>query len=674
MGIVFKIALANVFWEYGGEDTRYFSTLEEQKAYFDNLIGGNLSPLFNFQINDSLSTVVYFKDTTGRNIIESLRCNYAIVIAYDEETNEELTRKYYFAKVYQDSNIQLRVELELDDIQTNYIQFRNQIVPCFINRATLNRWKEPEGKILEFNNNIDSPLLNTEKLPSPSKILKSRTELTFNISNNTQFSNWYKDNILGWEYYYMSHTGYKFYSFNNNVVTTDFTPDLMNQILKGSESGNENSTITSATVVFAVPIYKGSNRFIFNTGTYGNVVIDSEAIKFFRENNNNSSYFYNKKFSIKPPFNLNELVQHSSIVNNNIILDTDVISGPPTTGGVNYCRARETNFADYYCTGKTGDTLKGLVCCRYDLDLMIELDSKLQDIDFSVTELIDIEDINNLKGRERNFKFNPKLYQQSFRELNIVLGVESFTYDTLMLGNGNKTIGYTEVLTPDITKAYARFINLNGIYISDTERNFTGTVNSADNSMMYDNDKLSQMLAENKNFYLQQIWGIGVNGFKGLLQTSSQEKRSLRNLGLAETAVDTINGFVNLGLTTDNLRNAPHQLQNAMGNIYFQGKVQNLMPAIEIYDILDNDKKAIDDYLFKFGFSYGRIGNIEDFANTRKYFDYISADVDLITASISNDEKYRLKQRLKSVRFWHTDTIQYDLENYEKYLEELIDG
>lgn len=666
MGIVFKIALTNVFWEYGGEDTRYFSTLEEQKAYFDNLIGGNLSPLFNFQINDSLSTVVYFKDTTGRNIIESLRCNYAIVIAYDEETNEELTRKYYFAKVYQDSNIQLRVELDLDDIQTNYISFRHLISDCVINRCSINRWKKgvfSGGTRYYFNSNVDSDLYVDENIQEPSKRLTYREELKFKFNNQT-VSDWYNNNIIGWEYYFLNNRPYNFERLDNNN-TQEFKPRLMYQTLKETNTQDDDNKLESPLIVMATPVYKNysstdtsySNAIVIKneilvSGSTKYFVLNKNGMKKFRDLNNNSSYFYSKKFSIKPPIDFLDMIIGSDNYideNNNLIINTYGVEdgvGFTSTNGYFFNIGVNTNTTEKFNTG--------IVCLEEDKDYYLPLTfSKDLLPKFTKEEILE-------SGGDYNY--NPKLYSLRFKNLDVVIGNERFSYDILKLGLilNEPIIGYTEAITPDITKAYARFmINYDDyVYTSGTSRNFTGCVQSADYSMMFDNDKLSQMLAENKNYYLQQIYGIGSNTFSGLFNAGMKDKPIKAGAGLVSTGVDLINGVVNLTLNVDNMRNAPKDLKNVSGNVYFQGKVQSLMPAIEIYDILPTDKKSINDYMKLYGFNYGKIGHPEEFLQIYTKFDYISCEVKVISAPLSSDEKYRLKQRLKGVRFWYEDVTE----------------
>ena len=127
-----------------------------------------------------------------------------------------------------------------------------------------------------------------------------------------------------------------------------------------------------------------------------------------------------------------------------------------------------------------------------------------------------------------------------------------------------------------------------------------------------------------------------------------------------------------LALTEDNMKNAPSSIQGARGNIIMNAMQTSLGIYIEEFDILEAEKDIINDSMNLFGFIYNQIDNIKSLCNIRKYHNYIQAELDSIYGvSISNAARTDLKQRFgNGVRFWNSDCIQYDLENYEKWLEE----
>jgi len=225
---------------------------------------------------------------------------------------------------------------------------------------------------------------------------------------------------------------------------------------------------------------------------------------------------------------------------------------------------------------------------------------------------------------------------------------------------------YSEALTPDVTRSYLRIKNPSGVYIGATSENLTGLVDSADMSLMVDNDQLSQMLANNKNFYLQNVLNVGekalMGGIGGAIAGGGWGS-------LISAGVNAGMSLINVNLSIDNMRNAPKDLKNANGNAYFNMTYTEPGLYIEEYEILQNEKQIINDEMFKNGYVVNLIGKVSDYDNIRHTFNYLSANVETISAPISIEEKERLKQKLQNVRFWNTDTIDYEnAKNYERWL------
>ena len=140
-----------------------------------------------------------------------------------------------------------------------------------------------------------------------------------------------------------------------------------------------------------------------------------------------------------------------------------------------------------------------------------------------------------------------------------------------------------------------------------------------------------------------------------------------------KTAISISYDSAQFSLSLDNMKNAPESLNSLNGNSYFLYMISKLGGKFglyaELYEGISTDMKVVDDLMYRNGFNYGKIGKVSDFDNIRKIFNFISANVELITANISDKEKERLRDRLKSVRFWNQDTIDYTNENYERSLE-----
>ena len=196
----YKIGLCNVFWNRDGIDTRYFENVASQRAYFLFKVGAvnAIGPRINFNINDNISTTITYLDDSNRSIEELIACNYAVLFRANPETDEVVDVRYYYAKVSQLSGRKMRVELDLDDIQTNYFKYKNQIAPCIINRAHLNRFVKNEDNTFSFDLGLKSHLYEEEDA-SRAKRLTKRTKLKIKYTDDI-ITNWINDNVAYWVY------------------------------------------------------------------------------------------------------------------------------------------------------------------------------------------------------------------------------------------------------------------------------------------------------------------------------------------------------------------------------------------------------------------------------------------------------------------------------------------
>lgn len=304
-------------------------------------------------------------------------------------------------------------------------------------------------------------------------------------------------------------------------------------------------------------------------------------------------------------------------------------------------------------------------------------EAQFQSDEFSLSKKIEFN-TDEIVGVERDFRLNPKLLSNEFFDFNITNGTaESFTYDFQKIGVKDIQLYYTETLTPDITKAYTRLnsttLNTSGyVYYGQSYKAFIGLLYSNDNSIPYDNDALQAMLANNKNYFIQNTFNRDYGLLKGLFgagMSASQGNYIGMLAGSYTSALDYYTSKKNQDFNVDNMKQAPSEVKNVNGSVLFTNDVSEIGIYVEEYEALPQDIESANDYMFQFGFKYNRLGNIGDFDNIRYYFNYIEASINVITAPISLDEKRRLKDRFnKGVRFWNSDTIQYDMENYERML------
>lgn len=660
--IRFKIALTNVFWSEDGIDTRYFESIEAQNTYFDTLTTGLFSPVVNFYMSDNVQTTIVYKDTSGRDGSTLCKCNYAVVLKVDIDENEQetiLERRYFFAYPSQDSGSQMKVILSLDDVQTNYFAHKDKIAPCLIKRAHLNRFVEESGVAVGFDGSLGSPLFERENFQNVAKRLSSRTKLNLKMSNNDNFNKWVNDNVLGWVYVYCDHRAYTMLDSETNDVNASITlnqPDMTPQYNSGSDLENILN-------VFCFPILKSIKQMRFWNGIFGSnatayTQCNLSGYHVFRDRNNGASYIKSIKFSILPPAFLGNLTEGDGTSSCDFYIDNN---GNMNVQGNNALKYRGlTKLRCWQFSNITGNG-SGMI--------------QVQTNDSFETETFSIESLHQryflktyVKANEGdNPKLEPKFNNADYYEIRLTNERgQNFVYDLQKLNTDSFVCEYSEALTPDITRSYFRIKGTDGVYIAECSQNLTGLVDSADMSLMVDNDQLSAMLANNKNYYLQNALKIGEKTFAGAVAGGLKGGIPGAVVGGVGGAVGSV---IDMGLSIDNMQNAPHQLLNSNGNAYFNTMYSEPGLYIETYDILYNERLIIWKDWVKNGYTYNMVESISGVDNIRKRFNYIEAEVEAITAPISNLEKQRLRQRLSKIRFWNDENLNDFTKNYERWLD-----
>lgn len=623
--IQYQIALINVFWDKSDINTRYFETTEDQQAYFEELTRGKFSPLVNFNMGNNIETRVIYKDVSGRSVEELISCNYAVVQKI--ENDNVISQRYYFAQPSQDSNIQMSVILTLDDIQTNFIPYQQNIAPCLIKKACLERFIKNEDNTYKFNNTLTSKLFSSELYDLP-KISKKREKLVLKFTGDENVDNWLNENVRGWLYVFVSpEHQFKFYENNG---TTELLKTLT--LSYGGKSGSiEDTPYNSNVACICVPLTKGISKKVF----YNDLEISSVSIENFKFHNNDTSYFYSYKMSMIAPFNTNT---QCTISNGNLEIT-------------------QTGQFEIFRTSVSGDLPTGVITnITQDMNKIETYPLTLDLFNFTLDEI---------KGNHIK-KLNPKINSFNTKRLRLTTNNgDYFDYDLQKLGENELIFEYTETIQPEVTKAYCRIKTNTGLYLDPTERNYTGLIVSVDNSIPYTNNQYANFIANNKNFWQQSNLKI----FSSTIGSVAQNTKKLDIVGLLGNLVDVSSQSTQLGLTADNMVNAPDSLTRASGNVLFNIMVDELAIYVDIYEAIEQELNMFDMLTTTRGFTLNLIDNISNYVNLRKYFNYIEADVEVINAPLSPLEKQRLQQSLKSVRFWNTDTIDYTLENYERSLD-----
>lgn len=640
----YKVALLNVWWSKGEKNVRFFESVEEQSAYFDKLVGGQTSPLTNFNMGNNIETAITFLDKTNKTIEELVSSNYCVIYKYEDGIIKD--RRYFFAYPTQDSGRQMRVLLSLDDIQTNYIKYRYTIAPCNIKRACLNRFKKIGNNKVQFNNDdtSDNHLFEEEPFANLSKRIIKRSILKPVFSKNNDLNDWVLNNVVGWQYTFVQSNQTYNVGIGDGVATNIELPQI-----------KYDSSIDGSCAVLVTPILKpGANFFITFRNEGGEELamyrFDQTSIQEFRKLNNDASYFYNQKFSIKSPFNVDYYDYYIDNTTNSLVMYSNQYYG--YGGKINNTTMLQT------ATSR---------CCA-----LIDTTNLKDEYEVSFeTSQEYIFDRGQIINSFKNKKFNPKLLGTKYKSLKLACGdANKFEVDYQKLGQKNILLNYKEAITPDITRIFLSAES--GFYNKKSSEAYVGLVASSDNSIPYSNDQLAQFLAQNKNFHMQSTLNL-ISGFaKSIAGGVGKAATGNPTGGVAEGVgglVDLTSGVINRDLTLDNLENAPEQLKNANGNVIFNLMVGGVGLIVEEWSGLESELEEINDFLNQYGFSYNHLDKIYFFDNIRKRFNYIEADVETINAPISNIEKERLRDLLKSIRFWNSDNVDYSLENYERWLE-----
>lgn len=676
----YSISLINLWFAGNGIDTRYFESIEAQRAYFAPLCQPVEQKNINFNMGDNVSTVINYTDTSDRPIEEIVGSNYCVVRRYSDDGTTIESERYYFAVVRQLSGRNLEVSLRLDSIQTHYFKYKSNIAECHINRACLNRFEEVSGSTSEvqFIGGKDSVFYQSENMNLP-KYYVGRNRIQFDIDYNSDsvINSYLAQHQITWLYMVISpneklpDTWLQSYLYND--VRVPYVV-VCAPIQTNFRVGTNDTKPTSTSPIW---YYQGLFRWITNNGL--------------------TPYIVSAKLSPFPPFVYSSYSGFSEI-DDLIGIQTD----GGELGGVNfYFYQDQQQWAVGQCLG---NNCQGLLS---DVDLSL-IDESLK---FTFNK-------NDIIGANKSYKFNPKVNSVDITEIIIAdLMGNTYTYDLQKLNDLTFQLVGDEPVLPDTTKSAVRVYMINNpdnVY-NGTYPIYSGLVTSKDTSFIYTQTALETFNANNKNFSLLQqaqrdynteqfdiysrqrtanmlidtagsaltgalgiFTGNSLATAIGLSSTATAPLSSLSDIAFAKESLNAKNNFskLNENLTIDNIRNSPTSVKNAQSSVIFNSIVNSDLSGnvnahyyVQVWRAYDNDIERFNDIIVEYGFSYERIGNVSDFDNIRKYFNYIAAEIETIDAPISIQEKNDIRDRFKGIRFWNVDTVDFTLENYEKWLE-----
>lgn len=709
----YEFALIDSKFDNQTEDTRWFNSQAEQQAYYEEKVasGCEFVTIKAPNLNSLDITSQVYPNNRGYNVFDLTNKNYAIIKVSKSEPVQQVRYFYYWVTNAQiGANGQVMFDLSLDTVQTYLFDEDIEFGDCLIERSCLNRWVDNGDNTVSFDGGVNSKLFSREKIQDVPKRLTKRTKLGACNTGNVNFDNFINTYVLGWIYCYISPTSPIACNLFNNLTDNTQSENTIKIVNGIYLFGNEDlGFIPQPIPCLVFPVMKGNatgtQDIRARMGTLDSLGAETDIAYSFEKNLDGTinidgflNYFndfvgtvgtdviYSAKFSTLCPFDTIDdadysIVDEGTLISLNLKMNRIQATNLGTVRTQYMYESPNKNLQAIPTTDKYHNLGTSLLVKRwqnpiYDLG-NYEIDKQLS---FNKNTII---------GANKNAEFNPKLLSQDYFELQVCDETENgFSYDLQKLNKKEVQIGLTETLTPDNAKKYIRITNNDGVYVPETDKNLLGFVNSNDTSIILVSDQYANMLAQNKNYFTQNELGRWENLVPGVgsgLMTAALGAATMNPVAVIGGATQVLSSGANYVLSTikqdlsiDNLKNSPASIKQALGNCYFGAQYTEPGTYVEEYDILPAEKNVINDYMVQYGFTTNQIGQIKDYLNSspvngRKYFNYIQAVVNSIGGiPMSNTARQNLRDRFaKGIRFWNDDNVDYDKENYEKWLESI---
>lgn len=671
-----------LFEDKTARDNYFASINESDKQTIQNI---------NFFANNLLQTKVFVR-VAGLSLFNILNYNYAIVTNSTGETAQK-PLFYYITESRQDSGGQIEINLKCDIANTYFYDVDMTKWQAIIERANLDRWLKlnEQGTSLTYNFRNTSALFERERLKDVAKRPTIKKQLYFKIDStaNSKLNEWLRDNIAGWKYYYLAGnvTYNRVFKYHNNQITSD-QPAELSYVTEPRSYYNQGTN--SNFIVLCCPVYKNASvdsnyirkNFIYiNYDSSTNTILDEDTIvTYFLQNNNQYANVLSIKYSTLTPFKTsayNYGTDYTIDSDNNLIIyrtdnfdnsesliyETSSYSNPTMT----------SQLRPFYAVHKQYLYENKKLICDFDDNAWTFTPAQIKG--------------NNAK--------EPKLYNEDYSVYRLFIGGQQH-YLPISKTSPKPAFEYSEILSPDITKAIVIYDNANSdygtlanpVFANITKQDFTGFNFTIDLSIWYPSNNLQNYLAENKNYLqifnnqqLQKNIPALIGATSGIISGYATGNYTGASQGAGITATSSksiINSYYdrqNLDMTIDNMANSPESLQNINSNPLFITAVQKSLDIfIEKMEMLDFEQDIIVDYFKQFGYTYNRIDTIDNHMRTRKYYNYIQAQIFEIPEKLGNNIKEEIKKMFANgIRFWHYDTytgVNFSQNNYERYLDE----
>ena len=645
----YQIALTSVIWTPDYQNVRRFGSRAAQETYFD--VANKFTsavPVRNLDYGNFLRLSVFVK-TGQAGIGNIMTANYAII---KDITNANAPKYYYYFITNSsfDSVDQVKIDLEIDVIQTFYIDMT--FGEGMIERAHLNRWLS-SGKLNVGHNFNFWQRDSLQGLPKYVKSYETCSVSPFAPTNT--ISAWLETNVYAWIYAFLDKGTY-----TNHLST--YSTQMAYSTLRTS-SHNE-VTIDSPYVVVCCPIIGKSGKSIkVNTKE----ITMANFIDFV---NSNIAHVYNIKVSQFPPFARSNAP--TCVINGDVLeITASTLDAVGQTNQV--CFVNKQYLGTQYLT-------KQYTLPQHDITK------------------------TSIDTYAKDKAANPKLFGADYRGLKIVYGGNEYMFDIqkladaeTSLGNGKLTFSCFELLTAEISPTFITYepTALTSLYgpIGSAMVNMVGYLNKNDFSLPYAENQLDTFLANNKNFFAQ----------KEAMYTEQRAQRAVSGIsniisGLGGAAASGVSGDIggafkqgigaiggvavgamqnelqiaydkaNTAYTLDNMQAGVDNLRNANGNAFFNFACNDMKIILQEVEGIPQDIGRAEEDMHENGYVYNRMGNVKDFDNIRSKFNYIKATIEIIKTpvKISNEVRNIVKQIFaRGVRFWNTDDWTLEQMNLE---------
>ena len=726
-GEITNTALENQRTYYQGLINTNKNDLMQGGADWCEILAPNISALY-------LTNQIY-RNTKGYNLFKLLNKNYAIIKMekYIVTTNQqgvtsqslqEQRWMYYWIKNPQvQMNGQVSFDLRMDSLQTYLFDANIKFEGNMIEKASLNRWVDNGDGTVSFDGTPTSKLFEREELKQVAKRLVSRAPFGYdNVSND--FTTFLTMNVVAWVYVNLKRTG----SGSGGSVDPDPNKDLYplydgvasSYVYKAMPYPNaiqlddKTKIPYNAHCCLVFPILKDGSS-IQDVNQLNPLKIASSLDwlnkKFGGSEASASPYIQNVKLSFKPPFNFAKIPVATY---NETFTTMTLRAGTQDADKIIEYKDADNNVVFRVWELGEGNTIdKRVGYIILDEDYMSGIDISINspyNVQFAKSYIVGTANNRHLKDTA----LNPKLLNSDYRTLSINMYGSNYEFDIQKMNTDTFKFSYREAMTMDVSKfkivpAVAGVYSTDSNNVGEYEGSYNGLVGTNDTSIELSTDQYDIYLANNKNAYLsfqnQQnrqwvsasiglagniIGGVAdaaISGTKGISAIASEASKSTGGVSgivggltnFTKTMVDQMYQRRQFNLTLNDMRSAPDIVSNANGNAIFNGTSGKIAPYCEIYEALPHELHMANDDMFMNGYTYNIDDDIFPYINKRSKhiranFNYVQAIIGNISnISMCSEARDDLRQRLANgVRFWHTNSIDYDHENYEKWLEYTI--